>query len=215
MTPPDGDLLATLQPAVEPVRDGAVLLRGFARDPAILAAVLRVQREARPRRMTTPGGYTMSVAMTSCGDLGWVADHTGYRYDAIDPASGRRWPAMPSILRTLATDAAAAAGFPAFIPDSCLINLYEPGARLSLHQDRDERDLSQPIVSVSLGLSAVFLFGGLWRKDPTRSIALAHGDVLVFGGPARLAFHGVRPLKAGDHPRLGARRINLTFRRAG
>ncbi|HEX2114319.1 MAG TPA: DNA oxidative demethylase AlkB [Alphaproteobacteria bacterium] len=211
----DRDLFAALRPAAEPIRDGVVLLHGFARDPAILAAVRRVQQEAPPRRMTTPGGYTMSVAMTSCGDLGWVTDRSGYRYDAVDPASGSSWPAIPSILRVLANDAAAAAGFPAFNPDSCLINLYEPGARLSLHQDRNERDLSQPIVSVSLGLPAVFLFGGLSRSDPARPIPLDHGDVVVFFGPARLAFHGVRPLKAGDHPQLGACRVNLTFRRAG
>jgi alkylated DNA repair protein (DNA oxidative demethylase) len=212
---PDGDLFAPLRQAVETIRDGAVLLRGFARDPAILAAVRAVQAEAPPRRMTTPGGYTMSVAMTSCGALGWVTDRAGYRYDAIDPERGRPWPAMPPVLRSLAAEAAAAAGFNAFAPDSCLINLYEPGARLSLHQDRNERDFSQPIVSVSLGLPATFLLGGLSRNDPTQAIPLEHGDVVVFGGPARLAFHGVKPLKDGDHPQLGDRRINLTFRRAG
>jgi alkylated DNA repair protein (DNA oxidative demethylase) len=157
----------------------------------------------------------MSVAMTSCGDLGWVTDRTGYRYDAIDPESGRAWPGMPAPLRDLAMRAAAAAGFAGFAPDSCLINLYEPGARLSLHQDRNERDFAQPIVSVSLGLPAVFLLGGPARSDATRPIALAHGDVLVFGGPARLFHHGVKALKAGGHPETGACRINLTFRKAG
>lgn len=213
MTPPEGDLFG--RPAKERLGDGIVLLRGVACDPAILAAVRGVQQEAPPRRMTTPGGYGMSVAMTSCGELGWVTDRSGYRYDAIDPTRARRWPAMPPVLRALAAQAAARAGFAGFAPDSCLINLYEPGARLSLHQDRNERDFAQPIVSVSLGLPAVFLLGGPARSDPTRAIALAHGDVLVFGGPARLFHHGVKPLKAGDHPATGACRINLTFRKAG
>lgn len=213
MMPADGLLFAP--PAREHLRDGVTLLRGFADDPALVMAVRAVQAEAPPRRMTTPGGYAMSVAMTSCGALGWVTDRRGYRYDPVDPLTGRAWPAMPAVLRALAVRAAAAAGFPGFTPDSCLINLYEPGARLSLHQDRNERDFAQPIVSISLGLPAVFLLGGDRRSDPTQPIALSHGDVLVFGGPARLVHHGVKPLKAGTHPALGACRINLTFRKAG
>jgi alkylated DNA repair protein (DNA oxidative demethylase) len=213
MTPPDDALFAL--PPQERLRDGVTLLRGFADDPAIVAAVRAVQEAAPPRHMTTPGGYAMSVAMTSCGALGWVTDRKGYRYDPLDPATGRPWPAMPSALHTLGARAAAAGGFPGFAPDSCLINLYEPGARLSLHQDRNERDFAQPIVSVSLGLPAVFLLGGGKRADQTQPVALAHGDVLVFGGPARLAYHGVKPLKPGEHPALGPSRINLTFRKAG
>jgi len=213
MTPPEGELFAP--PAQERLRDGVTLLRGFASDPAILTAVRAVQDAAPPRRMSTPGGYVMSVAMTSCGQLGWVTDRTGYRYDPVDPDTGKPWPAMPAVLRSLAERAAEAAGFGAFAPDSCLINRYEPGARLSLHQDRNERDFARPIVSVSLGLAAVFLFGGTKRTDPTQAVALSHADVLVFGGPARLAFHGVKPLKAGEHPLLGPCRINLTFRKAG
>jgi DNA oxidative demethylase len=214
MTPPEGDLFAALRQPVQHLRDGVVLLPGFAGDPEIVAAVREVQEAAPPRRMTTPGGLAMSVAMTSCGAAGWVTDRHGYRYAAKDPATGRPWPAMPDVLRDLAAAAAARAGFARFDPDSCLINLYEPGARLSLHQDRNERDMGQPIVSVSLGLPATFLFGGETRAAPARPIALAHGDVVVFGGPARLAYHGVRPLKPGSHPLLGASRINLTFRRA-
>jgi DNA oxidative demethylase len=213
MTPPEGELFAP--PAQERLRDGVMLLRGLANDPATLDAVRAVQAEAPPRRMSTPGGYTMSVAMTSCGALGWVTDRSGYRYDPIDPTTGRPWPAMPTPLRALATRAAGAAGFTGFAPNSCLINRYEPGARLSLHQDRNERDLAQPIVSVSLGLPAVFLLGGAKRTDPTQPVALSHGDVVVFGGPARLVYHGVKPLKAGAHPLLGEARINLTFRTAG
>jgi alkylated DNA repair protein (DNA oxidative demethylase) len=213
MTPPDGALFAL--PALERLREGVTLLRGIADDPAIVAAVRAVQEAAPPRRMTTPGGYTMSVAMTSCGALGWVTDRKGYRYDPRDPATDEPWPAMPAALRALAARAAAAGGFPDFAPDSCLINLYEPGARLSLHQDRNERDFAQPIVSVSLGLPAVFLLGGGKRTDPTQPVGLAHGDVLVFGGPARLAYHGVKPLRPGVHPALGTSRINLTFRKAG
>jgi DNA oxidative demethylase len=214
MTPPEGDLFAPLRPAVERIADGAVLLRGFAADPAIVAAVRAVQDAAPPRRMVTPGGFTMSVAMTSCGAAGWVTDRHGYRYAAADPATGAPWPAMPAVLRACAGAAAAHAGFDGFAPDSCLINLYEPGARLSLHQDRNERDLGQPVVSISLGLPAIFLFGGDSRAAPTRPIALSHGDAFVFGGPARLAYHGVKPLKPGTHPVLGPCRINLTFRRA-
>ena len=212
---PVGELLDGLtRPACERIRDGVVLLPAFARDSAIVAAVREVQAEAPPRRMTTPGGLKMSVAMTSCGEAGWVTDHHGYRYAPINPETGRPWPAMPLVLRRLAAEAAMWAGFESFAPDSCLINLYEPGAKLSLHQDRNERDPSQPIVSVSLGLAATFLLGGHSRREPTRPIRLSHGDAIVFGGSARFVYHGVKPLKPGDHPILGACRINLTFRRA-
>jgi alkylated DNA repair protein (DNA oxidative demethylase) len=165
--------------------------------------------------MLTPGGFRMSVAMTNCGALGWVTDRSGYRYDSVDPDSGRNWPAMPDSFLQLAQDAAAHAGFDGFVPDACLINRYEPGARLSLHQDKNERDFTEPIVSVSLGIPAVFEFGGLNRADKTSRVPLMHGDVVVWGGPARLRYHGVSPLKDGDHPALGRHRINLTFRKAG
>jgi alkylated DNA repair protein (DNA oxidative demethylase) len=157
----------------------------------------------------------MSVAMTNCGRLGWVSDRVGYRYEACDPLSGRPWPPMPSAFLELAQAAALAAKFPTFIPDACLINRYEPGARLTLHQDKDERDFGAPIVSVSLGLPAVFLFGGDARTDLHRRVALHHGDVVVWGGPARLRHHGVLALKDGHHELLGSQRINLTFRKAG
>jgi alkylated DNA repair protein (DNA oxidative demethylase) len=164
--------------------------------------------------MVTRGGFAMSVAMTNCGRAGWVTDRRGYRYEAIDPESGQPWPAMPPTFAALAADAAAAAGFAGFETDACLINRYGPGARMTLHQDRNERDFSAPIVSVSLGLPAVFLFGGHLRTDRPMRVPLAHGDVVVWGGPARLAFHGILPLRPGHHPRLGALRYNLTFRRA-
>jgi alkylated DNA repair protein (DNA oxidative demethylase) len=201
---------------IEPIAAGAVVLRQFvgADDDALLAQMARVLAEAPWRRMVTPGGLTMSVAMTNCGTVGWVSDRSGYRYDPIDPASGRPWPAMPDAFASLARRAAAAAGYPSFEPDACLVNRYEPGTRLSLHQDRDERDFSAPIVSVSLGLPATFLFGGATRADRPQRIALSHGDVVVWGGVARLAFHGVAPLKDGQHPLLGRQRINLTFRKA-
>jgi alkylated DNA repair protein (DNA oxidative demethylase) len=156
----------------------------------------------------------MSVAMTNCGAAGWISDRTGYSYGAQDPLSGRDWPPMPAVFAELATEAAARAGFAAFAPDACLINQYEPGSRLSLHQDKDELDYAAPIVSVSLGLPAVFLFGGDLRTDRTRRVPLGHGDVVVWGGPARLRYHGVLALKDGEHPLLGRRRINLTFRKA-
>src|SRR3989441_52300 len=166
------------------------------------------------RHMVTPGGYRMSVAMTNCGAAGWVTDRTGYRYDSHDPQTGRPWPAMPDVFADLAAQAAARAGFDGFAPDACLINRYEPGARLSLHQDKNERDFSAPIVSVSLGLPAVFLLGGLRRADTPGRVPLVHGDVVVWGGPARLRYHGVLPLEAGHHLLMGGHRINLTFRRA-
>ena len=194
----------------------ATLLRGFARsvETDLLAALDQVVAVAPFRHMVTPGGWRMSVAMTNCGIAGWVTDRSGYRYDRRDPQSGRHWPDMPAVFTDLAVRAAAKAGFQGFSPDACLINRYEPGARLSLHQDRNERDYGAPIVSVSLGLPAVFLFGGLRRSDLTQRIPLVHGDVVAWGGPMRLAFHGVMPLADGDHPLLGRQRINLTFRRA-
>jgi DNA oxidative demethylase len=205
------------RPRNEPIAPGAMLLRGHARADAaaLLDALDSVTRQSPFRRMVTPGGLTMSVAMTNCGALGWVTDRRGYRYSALDPESGAPWPALPASFRRLAQDAAAAAGYAAFEPDACLVNRYEPGAKLSLHQDADERDFTQPIVSVSLGVAATFLFGGLRRADKTQRIALEDGDVVVWGGPARMRFHGVLPLKDGQHPRLGAQRINLTFRKAG
>jgi len=204
-------------PALESLGLGAVVLRGFATPAgaALLAVVEDVTAQAAYRHMITPGGFRMSVAMTNCGALGWVTDRSGYRYDPIDPDSGKPWPLMPASLLRLATEAAAHAGFVGFIPDACLINRYQPGTRLSLHQDRNERDFSAPIVSVSLGLPAVFLFGGSNRADKATRVALKHGDVVVWGGPARLRYHGVLPLAEGDHPLVGAHRINLTFRKAG
>jgi alkylated DNA repair protein (DNA oxidative demethylase) len=163
--------------------------------------------------MVTPGGHRMSVAMTNCGNFGWITDRTGYRYDRIDPNSGMSWPAMPPSFRELACHAATQAGFDGFSPDACLINRYQPGARMSLHQDKDEGDFDAPIVSVSLGLPAIFLFGGLARSDKTRRFRLSHGDIAVWGGPARLAYHGVAPLADGEHILLGPQRINLTFRK--
>jgi alkylated DNA repair protein (DNA oxidative demethylase) len=198
----------------EGIADGAVLLRGFARDDAegLVRTVADIAGAAPFRHLVTPGGFSMSVAMTNCGRAGWVADRTGYRYDPLDPESVRPWPAMPAIFADLAARAAGEAGYPDFRPESCLINRYEPGARLALHQDRNERDFGQPIVSVSLGLPAVFLFGGLKRTDRAQRIPLDHGDVVVWGGPSRLRFHGVAALAEGIDPLLGRRRINLTFR---
>jgi alkylated DNA repair protein (DNA oxidative demethylase) len=202
---------------IETIGPSAVVLRGFAsaEEAALLKEIAEVTADAPFRHMVTPGGFTMSVAMTNCGALGWVTDRTGYRYDSIDPLTGAAWPAMPASFLKLATSAAEKAGFPNFQPDACLVNRYEPGTRLSLHQDKNERDFGQPIVSVSLGLPATFLFGGLKRANRTLRIPLSHGDVAVWGGPSRLRYHGVSPLKDGDHPLLGGRRINLTFRKAG
>lgn len=195
---------------------GAVLLPGFAlpHETALLAAVGAIAAAAPWRHMVTRGGFRMSVAMTNGGDLGWYTDRRGYRYVPADPDSGLPWPPLPAVLRELAVLAAARAGYAGFAPDACLVNRYAPGARMSLHQDRNERDFSQPIVSVSLGLPATFLFGGPARSDRPQRIRLSHGDIVVWGGPSRLRFHGVAPLRAGVHPLLGAQRINLTLRRA-
>ncbi|WP_265944147.1 DNA oxidative demethylase AlkB [Dechloromonas sp. A34] len=213
-----GDLLAGIDRRTwtERLGPGTALLRGFALadDAAICAAIDQVVAAAPFRRMTTPGGFVMSVAMSNCGPLGWVTDASGYRYSATDPANGQPWPPLPALFLELAGDAAAAAGFPDFVPDACLINRYAVGARMSLHQDHDERDFTQPIVSVSLGLPATFLFGGLKRADPAQRIALTHGDAVVWGGPDRLRYHGVLAVKAGEHPLVGNCRLNLTFRKA-
>lgn len=201
----------------EALAPGAVVLRGFALHEVneLILGIEQVIASAPLRHMVTPGGFRMSVATTNCGALGWLSDRKGYRYGASDPETGGPWPPLPDSFRQLAAAAAAAAGFPAFAPDACLVNRYAPGTRLTLHQDRNERDFRQPIVSVSLGLSAVFLFGGHKRSDKPARIPLTHGDVAVWGGPSRLRFHGVMPLKGGEHPLLGASRFNLTFRRAG
>lgn len=200
-----------------PLAEGVCLLRGFALadEDAVIAAIEEVVARAPFRNMTTPGGFEMSVAMSNCGALGWISDRRGYRYSALDPLGGAPWPPMPAAFSSLARAAAARAGFECFEPDACLINRSRPGTRLTLHQDRNERDFSQPIVSVSLGLPATFVLGNEVRAGKTMRLPLVHGDVLVWGGPARLRHHGVLPLREGRHPRLGEVRVNLTLRKAG
>jgi alkylated DNA repair protein (DNA oxidative demethylase) len=219
LTPLTADLFEdapVLLPSRQAMAEGAVLLRGFARpvEAELIADIGAVVAQAPFRHMVTPGGHAMSVAMTNCGAAGWVTDRTGYRYDANDPEAEKPWPAMPPSFCRLAAQAAAEAGFSGFTPDACLINRYAPGAKMSLHQDRDEADFGAPIVSVSLGLPAVFLFGGLQRSDKPRRYRLEHGDIVVWGGASRLYFHGVAPLVDGEHVLLGRQRINLTFRKA-
>lgn len=204
-------------PDKEEILKHVVLLRGFVVpvENEVLPALATVITLAPLRHMITPGGFAMSVATTSCGDLGWVSDKNGYRYAACYPLTGKAWPAMPASFKQLAKQAASMAGFENFEPDACLINRYEVGARMGLHQDKDERDFSQPIVSVSLGVPAMFQMGGFARADKAMKLPLYHGDVVVWGGDSRLRFHGVLPIKAGSHPVLGECRINLTFRKAG
>ncbi|MGQ0443156.1 MAG: DNA oxidative demethylase AlkB [Methylophilaceae bacterium] len=211
------DLFETWQDNKQKLAFSAWLFQGFVLSDIepLLADLKRIISAAPLRHMLTPGGFTMSVAMTNCGDLGWVTDRTGYRYTRHDPLTGERWPAMPTSFLTLAGQAASEAGFADFTPDACLINQYKVGARMSLHQDKNEQDFSQPIVSVSLGLPAVFQFGGFMRTDKPVKILLTHGDVMVWGDESRLRYHGVFPLKAGNHVLLGGYRINLTFRKAG
>jgi alkylated DNA repair protein (DNA oxidative demethylase) len=200
--------------AREELAPGAWLLRGLALDAAekLLEEIDRIAVRSPFRHLVTPGGKSMSVAMTNCGPVGWFSDRRGYRYTPLDPETGKPWPAMPDMFLRLAREAAHAAGFSDYAPDVCLVNRYEIGTRLTLHRDHDERDRRAPIVSVSLGLPATFLFGGLARKDPQRRVPLAHGDVVAWGGPSRMRYHGVLPIKAGEHPATGARRYNLTFR---
>jgi alkylated DNA repair protein (DNA oxidative demethylase) len=202
-------------PSREQLEEGAWLLRGFAAAEAagLIEEVNRIAEAAPFRHLTTRGGYQMSVAMTNCGRVGWVSDRSGYRYDPVDPDTRAAWPAMPAAFLELAVGAAAEAGFAGYDPDACLINRYQAGSKLGLHQDRDEQDAWAPIVSVSLGLPAVFLWGGKRRADRVRRLVVEHGDVAVWGGPARFAYHGVAPLKAGEHALTGAFRINLTFRK--
>ena len=206
------------QPArVERIGDQACVLRGFAL-PALtqlLAALDGVLRQSPLRQMQTPGGFTMSARLSSCGDLGWASDRDGYRYSPVDPLSAQPWPALPAAFLTLARTAAEAAGFNGFVPDACLINSYAPGAKMSLHQDKNERSLTAPIVSISLGLPATFQFGGFQRSAPTQRISLFHGDIVVWGGVDRLRYHGVLPIKPGHHSLLGEQRINITLRQAG
>jgi DNA oxidative demethylase len=209
----DGMVMRSLGPGVSCMK-GLAASRAIDGSSPVWTHVQRVLTAAPLRHLVTPGGFRMSVAMSNCGALGWVSDRRGYRYEAHDPLSGQPWPAMPQALQQLAADAAARAGYAGFQPDACLINRYAAGAKMSLHQDKDEQDFSQPIVSVSLGLPAVFLWGGAARGDATQRLLLEHGDVLVWGGSARLNFHGVMPLKPGEHAVTGPCRINLTFRRA-
>ncbi len=201
---------------VETIAPGALLLRGFAGDESklLLRAIERIAAASPFRNMETPGGFRMSVAMTNCGKAGWITDRRGYRYAEIDPPTNQAWPAMPKLFAALAARAAAEAGFRDFVPDACLINRYEPGARMSLHQDKNERDFAQPIVSVSLGLPATFLFGGLNRSDRPKRLRLESGDVVVWGGAARMVFHGIDPVLAASDSLTGACRYNLTLRKA-
>jgi alkylated DNA repair protein (DNA oxidative demethylase) len=198
------------------LRPGMILLRNYADAAALLPHIEAIATAAPFRHMTTPGGYSMSVAMTCCGALGWVTDRTGYRYSPIDPDSGKPWPPLPQAFFDFAARLAEETGFGPFAPDSGLINRYSAGSRLTAHQDADERDYTQPVVSISLGLPATFFVNlGDTRAGKTRSVNLENGDVLIWGGPARLAYHGIRPLKPGHHPLTGPYRINITLRRAG
>ncbi|WP_337014295.1 DNA oxidative demethylase AlkB [Leclercia sp. AS011] len=210
------DLFADAEPWQEPLAPGAVILRRFAlaRDAALMQGIEQVASASPFRQMVTPGGYTMSVAMTNCGGLGWTTNQRGYLYSPEDPLTEAHWPPMPDAFATMCHAAAREAGYPDFQPDACLINRYAVGAKLSLHQDKDEADLRAPIVSVSLGLPAIFQFGGLRRNDPLQRLLLEHGDVVVWGGPSRLFYHGIQPLKPGLHPLTGEYRYNLTFRQA-
>ena len=205
------------EPWNEMLGAGVALLHGFAKEqaPVLYEEIIAISEHSSYRHLSTPGGFVMSVQTTSCGARGWFSDQFGYRYVTRDPVSDKPWPVMPECFLSLATQAAAAAGFEKFVPDACLINRYAPGAKMSLHQDKNERDFSAPIVSVSLGLPATFMFGGNLRSDPVKHLDLLHGDVLVWGGESRLRFHGVMPVASGQHPLCGQQRINLTFRLAG
>ncbi len=221
MQPTTFDLFAdnepVQQPRAEQIGEQSWVLRGFAllQVEQLLTELEAILAAAPLRHMVTPGGFSMSVGTSSCGQLGWITDRSGYRYSSVDPLSGLAWPSMPALYAGLAYEAAERAGFKDFHADSCLINQYVPGAKMSLHQDKDEKGYAAPIVSLSLGLPAMFLFGGFERSDKSQRIPLLHGDMVVWGGVDRLRYHGVLPIKPGHHPLLGERRINITFRVAG
>lgn len=221
MQPTTFDLFADNEPVqqarAEQIGEQSWVLRGFALPQVeqLLTGLDAILAAAPLRHMVTPGGFSMSVGTSSCGQLGWITDRSGYRYSSVDPLSGLPWPSMPAVFADLAHEAAERAGFTDFQADSCLINQYVPGAKMSLHQDKDEKSYAAPIVSLSLGLPAIFLFGGFERSDKTQRIPLLHGDMVVWGGVDRLRYHGVLPIKPGHHPLLGERRINITFRVAG
>ena len=209
-----GDTASHLPGTRQSLGSDAAILRGFALNHAevLLTEIANVTQTAPFRHLETRSGQ-MSVAMSNCGVTGWVSDRSGYRYDPVDPLRGAAWPAMPAVFQLVACQAAAAMGFPDFQPDACLINRYVPGTKLSLHQDRDEHDAVAPIVSVSLGIPAVFLWGGASRTTRPQRIALFHGDVVVWGGPSRMTFHGVDTVPVAAHPLTGQVRYNLTFRK--
>jgi len=191
-----------------------LLLKHHAITAPLVAAIERISREAPFRRLHTPGGGQMSVAMTNCGTVGWHSDTRGYRYLDRDPESGRPWPPMPPAFLSLASHAAAMAGFPGFEPDCCLVNRYAIGSQMGAHRDYDELDMRHAIVSVSIGLPAVFVWYGARRKGPAIPVLVEDGDVVVFGGAARAGYHGVRRLAARPEAACDAVRYNLTFRRA-
>lgn len=203
-------------PWSEELAPGAVLLHHFAssREHDLWESLRAITKMSEFRHMTTTRGHSLSVGMTSCGTVGWVSDQRGYRYQTRDPLTTRPWPELPEVFRDLAKGAAQSAGYESFEPDTCLINRYQPGAKMGLHQDKNESEFNHPIVSVSLGLPATFQFGGFERGDKPQKVPLQHGDVVVWGGPSRLRYHGILTLKPGTHPLTGDCRINLTFRRA-
>ncbi|WP_095053675.1 DNA oxidative demethylase AlkB [Pseudomonas sp. Irchel s3b2] len=221
MSPITLDLFADAEPEQQPRREQigeqSCVLRGFALPwlERLLPTLDAVLAAAPFRQMVTPGGFTMSVALSSCGTWGWTTDRSGYKYTRNDPQTGLPWPEMPEVFFELAQAAAREAGFIDFVPDSCLINRYIPGARMSLHQDKNEGSHTAPIVSVSLGLPATFLFGGFERSAKSQRVPLLHGDIVVWGGVDRLRYHGILPIKEGYHSQLGEQRINFTFRTAG
>lgn len=201
---------------LKPIANESFILPGFANTNTntLLAAINSVIELAPLRQMRTPGGFEMAARITNCGYFGWVTDKQGYRYQTTDPETGLPWPAMPELIYQLAVDAASACGFDHFTPDVCLINCYQPGAGMGLHQDKDEKDFSAPIVSISLGVPAIFLFGGNKRQDKPCAHLLKNGDIVVWGGQDRLRFHGVQPIKLAHHPMTGQKRFNLTIRQA-
>jgi len=199
------------EPTHEEIFPGATLMRGLAQaqDGEFLEAMQGVLSAAPLHHATTPTGLPMGVMVSDCG----TPEAFRRRWDPANPAVRQMWPPMPRALLDFSLRCAVRAGFPLFRPDTCHVNRYQAGTKLGLHQDRHECDMSQPIVSVSFGLECVFLLGGLERTDSPKRILLEHGDVIVWGGPSRMRFHGVQPLKPGHHPLTGPYRYNLTFRK--
>lgn len=208
------DLFSNNRPPIEEIYPDLFVLANFVDTNPLMVQVERITKVSPFRKMMTPNGHYTGVALTNCGDFGWTSDRNEYRYSSSDPLNNQPWLAIPESFKALAKNAAHVAGFKDFEPDACLINQYLIGTKLGSHQDKNEKDFSQPIVSVSIGLSAVFQIFGNQRAGQAINYRLYDGDVVVWGNSARLCYHGVRTLSAAELDPTCQQRINITFRKS-